>query len=49
MATPKFTKFTRPEAGRPGQITDRDLDIYRGRFAVPVLFGGANRTTGRRQ
>src|ERR1039457_6432405 len=27
MATPKFTKFTRPEAGRPAQITDRDLHI----------------------
>src|ERR1019366_8444333 len=27
MATPKFSKFTRPEAGRPGPITDRDLDI----------------------
>src|ERR1019366_9253978 len=27
MATPKFSKFPRPEAGRPGPITDRDLDI----------------------
>ncbi len=27
MATQKFSKFIRPEAGRPGQITDRDLDI----------------------
>jgi hypothetical protein len=27
MPTPKFTKFTRPEAVRHRQITDRDLDI----------------------
>src|ERR1017187_2215554 len=27
MATPKSSKFIRPDAGRPGQITDRDLDI----------------------
>jgi len=28
MATPKFSKFIRPESGRPGPITDRDLDIF---------------------
>ena len=28
MATQKFSKFIRPEAARPGQITDRDLDIF---------------------
>jgi len=27
MATPKFSKFIRPEAGREGPITERDLDI----------------------
>jgi predicted transcriptional regulator len=27
MAAPKFSKFIRPEAGCPGRITDRDLDI----------------------
>jgi hypothetical protein len=24
----KLSKFIRPEVGRPGQITDRDLDIF---------------------
>ena len=27
MATPKFSKFIRPEAGRLGAITDRDLVV----------------------
>jgi len=34
MATPKFSKFTRPQAGRPGQITGRDLDILDNEFHI---------------
>jgi hypothetical protein len=56
MATPKFTKFTRPEARRPGQITDRDLDIieavlrYRFCSAAQIvrLAGGNEDVTHRR-
>ncbi|MGA2269628.1 MAG: hypothetical protein ABSH44_14270 [Bryobacteraceae bacterium] len=56
MGTPKFSKFTRPEAGRPGQITDRDLDILdavlRCRFSsaaqIVRLVGGNEDVTHRR-
>jgi hypothetical protein len=56
MATPKFSKFTRPEAGRQGQITDRDLDIvdavlrYRFCSAAQIvhLVGGNEDVTHRR-
>ena len=56
MATPKFSKFARPEAGRPGQITDRDLDIieavlrYRFCSAAQIvrLAGGNEDVTHRR-
>jgi hypothetical protein len=56
MATPKFSKFIRPEAGRPGQITDRDLDILdavlRYRFCpaaqIVRLVGGNEDVTHRR-
>lgn len=56
MATPKFSKFTRPEAGRPGQITGRDLDIldavlrYRFCSAAQIvrLVGGNEDVTHRR-
>jgi hypothetical protein len=56
MATPKFSKFIRPEAGRPGQITDRDLDIldavlrYRFCSAAQIvrLAGGNEDVTHRR-
>ena len=56
MATPEFSKFTRPEAGRPGQITDRDLDILdavlRYRFCpaaqIVRLVGGNEDVTHRR-
>jgi len=44
-----LSRFIRPEAGRPGQITDRDLDILDALFAVPVLSGRADRAPGRRQ
>jgi hypothetical protein len=49
MAIPKFSKFNRPEVHRPGQITDRDLDIVdailRYRFcsaAMLVRLAGGN-------
>src|ERR1017187_7356264 len=56
MATHKFSKFIRPEAGRPGQITDRDLDIVdavlRYRFCSAAqlvrLVGGNEDVTHRR-
>src|SRR5437016_3318283 len=56
MATQKFSKFTRPETGRPGQITDRDLDIVDGilryRFCsaaqIVRLAGGNEDVTHRR-
>jgi hypothetical protein len=56
MATPKFTKFIRPEAARPGQITNRDLDIieavlrYRFCSAAQIvrLAGGNEDVTHRR-
>src|SRR5260221_14373490 len=56
MATQKFSKFIRPEAGRPGQITDRDLDILeavlRYRFCsaahIVRLDGGNEDVTQRR-
>src|SRR5450432_18877 len=56
MATQKFSKFTRPEAGRLGQITDRDLDIFdavlRYRFCSAAqlvrLAGGNEDVTHRR-
>jgi hypothetical protein len=56
MDTPKFTKFIRPESGRPGQITDRDLDIieavlrYRFCSAAQIvrLAGGNEDVTHRR-
>jgi hypothetical protein len=56
MATPKFSRFIRPEAGRPGPITDRDLDIldavlrYRFCSAAQIvgLVGGNEDVTHRR-
>ena len=56
MATQKFSKFIRPQAGRPGQITDRDLDIleavlrYRFCSAAQIvrLAGGNEDVTHRR-
>src|SRR5689334_12996094 len=56
MATPKFSRFIRPEAGRPGPITDRDLDILdavlRYRFCSAAqlvrLAGGNEDVTHRR-
>ena len=56
MMTPKFSKFTRPEAARSGQITDRDLDIvdavlrYRFCSAAQIvrLAGGNEDVTHRR-
>ena len=56
MATQKFSKFIRPEAGRPGPITDRDLDIldavlrYRFCSAAQIvrLAGGNEDVTHRR-
>src|ERR1035437_1868836 len=56
MATTKFSKFTRPEATRSGQITDRDLDIldavlrYRFCSAAQIvrLAGGNEDVTHRR-
>jgi hypothetical protein len=56
MATPKFHKFIRPEAARPGQLTDRDLDILdavlRYRFCSAAqlvrLAGGNEDVTHRR-
>ena len=56
MATQKFSKFIRPEAGRLGQVTDRDLDIldavlrYRFCSAAQIvrLAGGNEDVTHRR-
>ena len=56
MGTQKFSKFIRPEAARPGQITDRDLDIFdavlRYRFCsaaqIVRLTGGNEDVTHRR-
>jgi hypothetical protein len=56
MATQKFSKFIRPDAARPGQITDRDLDIFdavlRYRFCsaaqIVRLVGGNEDVTHRR-
>jgi hypothetical protein len=56
MATQKFSKFIRPEAARPGQISDRDLDILdavlRYRFCsaaqIARLAGGNEDVTHRR-
>jgi hypothetical protein len=56
MATPKFSKFTRPTGERHGQITDRDLDIldavlrYRFCSAAQIvrLAGGNEDVTHRR-
>ena len=56
MATQKFSKFIRPEALRPGHITDRDLDIldavlrYRFCSAAQIvrLTGGNEDVTHRR-
>jgi hypothetical protein len=58
MATPKFHKFVRPEAARPGQITDRDPDldildaVLRYRFCsaaqIVRLAGGNEDVTHRR-
>jgi len=56
MTKQKFSKFIRPEAGRPGQITDRDLDIFdavlRYRFCsaaqIVRLVGGNEDVTHRR-
>ena len=56
MATPKFSKFTRPTGERHGQITDRDLDILdavlRYRFCpaaqIVRLVGGNEDVTHRR-
>jgi hypothetical protein len=56
MATRKFSKFIRPEAAGPGQITDRDLDIldailrYRFSSAAQIvrLAGGNEDVTHRR-
>jgi hypothetical protein len=56
MAAPKFSKFTRPETKRLGQITDRDLDIldsvlrYRFCSAAQIvrLAGGNEDVTHRR-
>jgi hypothetical protein len=56
MATQKFSKFIRPETGRPGQISDRDLDIFdavlRYRFCsaaqIVRLAGGNEDVTHRR-
>ena len=56
MDTPKFSKFIRPETGRRGQITDRDLDIFdavlRYRFCsaaqIVRLAGGNEDVTHRR-
>jgi hypothetical protein len=56
MATQKFSKFIRPEAGRLGPITDRDLDIldavlrYRFCSAAQIvrLAGGNEDVTHRR-
>jgi len=56
MATPKFSRFIRPEAARPGPITDRDLDIldavlrYRFCSAAQIvgLVGGNEDVTHRR-
>jgi hypothetical protein len=56
MATPKFSKFVRPETGPTGPITDRDLDIFdavlRYRFCsaaqIVRLAGGNEDVTHRR-
>jgi hypothetical protein len=56
MATQKFSKFIRPEAGRSGPVTDRDLDIldavlrYRFCSAAQIvrLAGGNEDVTHRR-
>jgi hypothetical protein len=56
MTTQKFSKFIRPEAGRSGPITDRDLDILdavlRYRFCsaaqIARLAGGNEDVTHRR-
>jgi hypothetical protein len=56
MATQTFSKFIRPEAGRNGPITDRDLDIldavlrYRFCSAAQIvrLTGGNEDVTHRR-
>ena len=56
MGTQKFSKFIRPEAACPGQITDRDLDIFdavlRYRFCsaaqIVRLTGGNEDVTHRR-
>lgn len=56
MATPKFSKFIRPETRRSGHITDRDLDIlaavlrYRFCSAAQIvrLAGGNEDVTHRR-
>lgn len=56
MATQKFSKFIRPDISRPGQITDRDLDIldtvlrYRFCSAAQIvrLAGGNEDVTHRR-
>jgi hypothetical protein len=56
MTTQKFSKFIRPEAGRSGPITDRDLDIldavlrYRFSAAAQIarLAGGNEDVTHRR-
>src|SRR6267154_2484949 len=56
MDAPKFSKFVRPQTGRPGPITDRDLDIldailrYRFCSAAQIvrLAGGNEDVTQRR-
>ena len=56
MAMQKFSKFIRPAPGRPGYVTDRDLDILdavlRYRFAsaaqIARLAGGNEDVTHRR-
>src|SRR5438552_19167902 len=56
MAMQNFSKFIRPEAGHPGQISDRDLDIFdavlRYRFCSAAqlvrLVGGNEDVTHRR-
>jgi hypothetical protein len=56
MVAPKFTKFVRPDVGRRGRITDRDLDILdavlRYRFSpaaqIVRLVGGNEDVTQRR-
>jgi hypothetical protein len=49
MATQKFSKFMWPESRRPGQITDRDLDILNAVLRLPILFGCAIGAPGGRQ